>query len=409
VTSLPPGWNEVALRDLCLPVKKLDPLLLDRETVRYVDIGSVDGSRHTVVDVPTIPAVGAPSRCRQIIHSGDTVFSTVRPYLEKIAYVDDSLDHEFASTGFCVLRPGPRLVPKFLYYFSISSKMLGQVLPRQKGVSYPAVLDKEVRATTVPVPPLEEQRRIVDIIEDHLSRLDAAERDARRAAAQLAPMRRAVWASAFSALEEPTVPLLEVAEIANGQTPKGLAEQLVSTPLPGTVPFYKVGDMNASDGRWMSGARTYVTTRVADDFRLHVRPVGTVLIPKRGGAIATNKKRMLAVPATYDLNTMGLVATDRLDSTFLWHWLQGVDLGKLADGSSVPQINAAQIRTLSLPVPSRHEQASIVAQLDETSSDIVRVEQAAAYAIKRSAALRSALLAAAFSGRLPGGWSNEGT
>ncbi|WP_396327885.1 restriction endonuclease subunit S, partial [Jatrophihabitans lederbergiae] len=102
------------------------------------------------------------------------MFSTVRPYLEKIAYVDESLADEFASTGFSVLRPGPRLHPRFLFYFATSRDMLDQVLPFQKGVSYPAVLDKEVRRVVMPVPPIDEQRRIVDTLEDHLSRLDAA-------------------------------------------------------------------------------------------------------------------------------------------------------------------------------------------------------------------------------------------
>lgn len=257
------------------------------------------------------------------------------------------------------------------------------------------------------VPPLDEQTRILGLLEDYLSRMDAADREARRADARLTRLRQAVWSSAFSTLDAPTCPLLEVAEIANGQTPKGLADKVVGTPLPDTVPFYKVGDMNAANGRWMSTARSYVSTAVADEFRLHVRPAGTVLIPKRGGAIATNKKRILATPAAFDLNTMGLVTSDRLDSTFLWHWLQGVDLGKLADGSSVPQINAPQMRTLSLPVPRLQDQTSLVARLDEASSNIVRVERATAHALKRSAALRQSLFAAAFSGRLTNSLSLE--
>jgi restriction endonuclease S subunit len=48
---------------------------------------------------------------------------------------------------------------------------------------------------------------------------------------------------------------------------------------------------------------------------------------------------------------MGLVPSERLDPLYLWHWLQGVDLGKLADGSNVPQLTAPQMRGLALPVP----------------------------------------------------------
>lgn len=174
-------WERATLGDVCLKVVKRDPVSTGRARIRYIDIGGIDGTFHRLGDVPEIDSVGAPSRCRQIVAAGDTVFSTVRPYLEKIAYVDGWLGGEFASTGFSVLRPGPRLEPKFLYYFTISQEMFDQVLPYQKGVSYPAVLDREVRSVSMPVPPLEEQRRIVAILEDHLSRLDAADSSIRDA------------------------------------------------------------------------------------------------------------------------------------------------------------------------------------------------------------------------------------
>src|SRR5690606_26624423 len=107
------------------------------------------------------------------------------------AYIDDSLDGEFASTGFSVLRPGPRLEPKFLHYFTLSQYMFDQILPYQKGVSYPAVLDREVRSVSIPVPPLEEQRRIVMILDDYLSRLDASDASLTTVERRLAVLERA--------------------------------------------------------------------------------------------------------------------------------------------------------------------------------------------------------------------------
>jgi type I restriction enzyme S subunit len=397
---MPAGWKSKTLKELCLPITKSYPAAIGRSKILYIDIGSVDGERHMLVDVAEIDAAAAPSRCRQIVKAGDTVFSTVRPYLEKIAYVDEALDDQFASTGFAVLRPGPDLLPKYLHYYSISRGMLDQVLPLQKGVSYPAVLDKEVRATTLPVPPLADQHRIVELLEDYLSRLDAAETDLESAARRLASLAKATWKRTFVETDLAAVPLLDVAAIANGQTPKGLIDRLRAEAGPTTVPFYKVGDMNAGDGRYMSDARTHVSEVDAKVLGLHIRGVGTVLIPKRGGAIATNKKRLLAGPAAYDLNTMGLVPSEELDPLYLWHWLQGVDLGKLADGSQVPQINAPQIRGLRLPVPPRDVQKQIVDELEQAMDARSRLATAASDARRRGAQLRRSILAAAFSGRL---------
>ena len=54
----------------------------------------------------------------------------------------------------------------------------------------------------------------------------------------------------------------------------------------------------------MAASRGYMDLPTARQFGLHIRPAGTVIFPKRGGAIATNKKRILREPAAYDLNTM---------------------------------------------------------------------------------------------------------
>jgi len=254
----------------------------------------------------------------------------------------------------------------------------------------------------LPVPPLEEQRRIVAILEDHLSRLDAAEKMVCTAKSRIEALGHARRYRLFDDLSSTTAALLDHTTIANGQTPKGLIGSLSDARRPGAVPFYKVGDMNNAVGRWMDGARNFVDLTVAGSLNLHVRPAGTVIIPKRGGAIATNKKRILREPAALDLNTMGLMPGAGLTSSYLWHWLQTVDLGLLSDGSNVPQINGPQVRSMRLPVPDLQTQRTVSDELDEAEQEASRLSAACAAAARRSAALRRSLLSAAFSGRLTG-------
>ncbi|MDT0264086.1 hypothetical protein [Jatrophihabitans lederbergiae] len=61
MTSVHERWARGALSQLCLPVTKADPVERGRTTIRYIDIGSVDGGRHKLVDVPEISADGAAS------------------------------------------------------------------------------------------------------------------------------------------------------------------------------------------------------------------------------------------------------------------------------------------------------------------------------------------------------------
>ena len=405
MTSLPGGWDEVALRDLCLSITKSDPVDLGRETVRYVDIGSVDGSRHALVGVPEIPAAGVPSRCRQIIRSGDTVFSTVRPYLEKIAYVDDSLDHEFASTGFSVLRPGPRLVPKFLYYFSISSGMLDQVLPYQKGVSYPAVLDREVRATMTPVPPLNEQRRIVDLLEDHLSRLDAAESYIQTIACRAENwhaglVRRLLWsanyprASVGSLLREP---------IRNGRSDRA---------VQGTEAGTRTLTLTAVTKNAFTDKHSKLTITTAD------RAAGLWLEPGDVFVQRSNTPALVGTTALYDGPREWAIFPDllirlrvdgrKIGASFLTAALRSEDghgqLRRKARGlaGSMPKIDQAAVAGTEIPLPDLAEQERVLQSVDLATDALEKLLSELDRSLRRCAALRRSLLAAAFSGRILG-------
>jgi len=159
---------------------------------------------------------------------------------------------------------------------------------------------RTIQDIPLPLPPIAEQHRIVAAIEEQFSRLEAANTSLASASKRLSALRRLVLRSAFANVS-PTYRLADVVQIVSGQTPKGLVPR-----AEGAVPFFKVGDMNAAEGREMAAARGYLDAELIDQFKLKVRPAGTVIFPKRGGAIATNKKRILREPAVFDLNTWAL-------------------------------------------------------------------------------------------------------
>ena len=133
--------------------------------------------------------------------------------------------------------------------------------------------------------------------------------------------------------------------------------------------------------------------------RIHVREQGTVVFPKRGGAIATNKKRILSCPSAYDLNIMGvlpyIVPTD-----FFYQWLLSIDLAALSDGSNVPQLNHKDINPLPFPLPPLSEQQAIISEVESRLSIAEAVEKTITVELKRAEQLRQSILKKAFSGKL---------
>jgi type I restriction enzyme, S subunit len=101
-----------------------------------------------------------------VIAANDVLVSTVRPNLNAVAVVPCELDGEIASTGFCVLRPNPTIVnARYLLYWTLTPDFVGYLTARMRGANYPAVTDAVVRKATIPLPPLSEQRRIVEILD----------------------------------------------------------------------------------------------------------------------------------------------------------------------------------------------------------------------------------------------------
>ena len=86
--------------------------------------------------------------------------------------------------------------------------------------------------------------------------------------------------------------------------------------------------------------------------------------PKIGGAIGTNKKRILRVPSAFDNNVMGLIPSADLDYKYLYHFLQNTDLTNWASKSSLPSIKKSTVLDANISVPPIEEQKRIVAKLD---------------------------------------------
>jgi len=158
--ALPEGWCWISLGEVLSPVSTTDPKRsLGQQTFNYIDLSALEDGR--VTDAQLIVGNEAPSRARQMVQTGDTLFSCVRVYLQNIALLGDGLSNPIASTAYCVMRPSAAINPRYLNYFVRSRRFIEWMIPLQRGNSPPAVLDGDLKAQLFPLAPLAEQRRIV--------------------------------------------------------------------------------------------------------------------------------------------------------------------------------------------------------------------------------------------------------
>lgn len=169
--SLPKECAVVPLKYL----SRINPAALREDTpldyeIRYIDISSVS-SHGEITDITVMPFRDAPSRARRIVKAGDTIVSTVRTYLKAIAYVEGDDKSLICSTGFAVLRPGPRIHPRFLFYWTRSNHFIDEICARSIGVSYPAINAHEIGSLPFPVLDIPRQKAIAAFLDVKLSQL----------------------------------------------------------------------------------------------------------------------------------------------------------------------------------------------------------------------------------------------
>lgn len=161
-------YRQVALGSLILRQEMFNPLKQPDLEFNYIDISSIDSEVFTVSlsSVKKYKGKEAPSRAKKSVSVGDILFSTVRPALKRIAIVPSELDGAVASTGFTVLKPdGNKVDPRYLQHIICSGIITEQVTPLARGASYPAVSDSDVFGALVPLPEVDEQKRIADSLE----------------------------------------------------------------------------------------------------------------------------------------------------------------------------------------------------------------------------------------------------
>ena len=133
-------------------------------------------------------------------------------------------------------------------------------------------------------------------------------------------------------------------------------------------PFYKVSDMNLpGNERLMSTANHSISEAVRKQLRANVFSAGTIIFPKVGGAIATNKKRKISMDCCVDNNVMGLIPNeDVLDADFLYYLMQNTNLYDFSNRANPPSIRQMTVEAWPIVLPkSISEQKRIVAILDE--------------------------------------------
>jgi type I restriction enzyme S subunit len=194
--------------------------------------------------------------------------------------------------------------------------------------------------------------------------------------------------------------LEEVCDFKSGTTISPSLEREV-----GDVLYLKVGDMNLPENEIEINTSSRFVNR-NEIKQVQIIPEGAVIFPKRGGAIATNKRKVIQ-PTIVDLNTMAIIPTNKLDSDYFYYWFQMIDLNDISNGTSIPQINNYSFDDIYIQYPkSLSEQQRIVSILDECFAAINKAKANAEQNLKNAKELFESYLQGVFE-KKGDGWEEK--
>ena len=331
------------------------------------------------------------------------------------------------------VRPAPKVLdPKYLtllWNSDVVRRQLEAVARTTAGIY--KVNQKHLETVSLLVPPLEQQLRIVDILEDHLSRLDAADDylAANRCRVTLLSEQSIVQAllgrsdgefevggssiSDYSPQDGFLVDLPEgwawkrlgdLADVVGGVTKDAKRQE---DPSFVEVPYLRVA--NVQRGRLDLSDITRIRVPPAKVEALRLQP-GDVLLNEGGDRdkLARGWVWEGQIPGCIHQNHVFRARIrDALIEPRLLSWAANTIGGKWAERNGKQSVNLASIslskvRQMPVPVPPRGVQPRLVESIQTTLDAVSRLEGVVQDQARRSAGLRRSLLAAAFSGRLTG-------
>ncbi|EGQ7951982.1 TPA: type I restriction endonuclease subunit S [Vibrio vulnificus] len=298
----------------------------------------------------------------------------------------------------------------FLFHYLKSRHFRDQFFSGETGgVNQGNVGSRHIQECKVPVPPLAEQKRIVEKLDEVLAQVDIIKARLDGIPALLKRFRQSVLASAVSG---------KLTEEWRGERVvgdwKSLAIGDVSTVATGKTPKRTNSDYwNSSDVPWLTSSATgslfcfeaeqYVSNFGVEDCKLKQFPVGTLLLAMYGEGKTRGQVTELMIKATCNQACAAIIVDENkaLKSYVKLRLLENYEeTRKAAAGGNQPNLNLNKVREIGIQLPSLEEQKEIVRLVDQYFAFAETIEAQVKKAQARVDNLTQSILAKAFRGEL---------
>jgi type I restriction enzyme, S subunit len=430
MTRAPDGWQSAPLGEVCGIFSGSTPKTGVPEfwggDIKWITPNDLSKDRSQVVygGERNLTAAGYESCSVRIFPAGAVIVSSRAP----IGYVAIAGSDMCTNQGCKSALPPDFVDARYLYWFLVNARP--DLEARASGTTFREISGKRFAETKFWWPRIEEQRRIVEILEDLLSRLDAADTDLASALQRLASLREGMVRAELTGgrggqsrgraqlqgvgVDDGSLPemppgwhwkrLQELADVMGGVTKDAKRE---SDPTLVAVPYLRVA--NVQRGRLDLSTVTSIRVPQATVDKLSLWP-GDVLLNEGGDRDKLGRgwvwEGQVEICIHQNHVFRARVRDSQLDP-YLLSWAANSFGGSWCERNGRQSVNLAsislsKIKMMPIPVPPRDEQPTVAARIRTVLDASTRLEREVVGTRQRRTVLHRSLLAAAFSGRLTG-------
>lgn len=267
--------------------------------------------------------------------------------------------------------PCEELLPKYLWYYMRYS--YSNLVSKSFGGAQPHINGQIIKNLDITYPHLKIQEKIVQKLDYILGQLEEKKKVIlelqRKKIKQVSKLHSNLFIDAIGKILHIKNPLGswrisslgQISSIVGGGTLKGVDEGKGEQ-----IHLIKVSDMNLEDNQiYITKPNLVIYTSDKTIIKKAV-PECSIIFPKRGGAILTNKKRITTRKSLLDPNIMGLIPNKKIEPLFLYYWMLTFDLGKFVGSEVIPQLNKYDIEPVEISYPEElEEQQKLVKKINE--------------------------------------------
>ena len=390
--------------------------------------------RTTLGEIADWSSGGTPRRTEESYYGGDIPWAVIGDLNDEVvSQCKGSITHEGLSNSSCkIVRPGtiliamygsigklgiagmpmatnqaiasavPRISSQYLFYFLLAQR--SQLAEAGKGATQRNISQTILKAWPIPVAPPMEQDRIVAVIEEHFSRLDAVQSTLEGGLRSVAAFRRSLLTDAFKV--NGTLPhnwqRTEIEEVAKVQLGRQRSPQHHAGPQ--MRPY-----LRAANVTWAGLSLDDVKQMNFDegDFETYRLWPGDLLLNEASGSPNEVGKPALwngeIENCCFQNTLLRLQARDINPAYLYWYCYMAALTGRFGEagrGVNIRHLGKQGLARFPIPVAPKVEQERIVTGLEEKFQQSSDCEAAIRQAHERVHALRRSILTRAFDGQL---------